>query len=270
MKRKQNKKRRTSRPKLTKLDNAIYLSLIVLSTALMFVLIVLLLLLRDRLAHSVEGTIGVAEEYSLLLALPLLVFLFLSAFIFFFSKKIEKIPIFGSKKIKYAYGEEPIFARNRQAKTSRRKHRTRVGAMVWCVALTLLVLIAFPCVFTRTTMTDDLHLHHYNAFNVHEEYVLESKDAATFKIFYVSGRGAHYWTFSVVLQTDEDRYEFRYNNFSGAPDEVLELLLTLKDRVGSVTVENADKAEKLIDEYEMTPSQAAKLQALLEVSHAPQ
>ena len=98
MKRKQNKKRRTSRPKLTKLDNAIYLSLIVLSTALMFVMIVLLLLLRDRLAHSVEGTIGVAEEYSLLLALPLFVFLFLSAFLFLFGKRLEKIPIFGSKK----------------------------------------------------------------------------------------------------------------------------------------------------------------------------
>ena len=72
MKRKHEKKRRNSRPKLTKLDSAIYLSLIVLSTALMFVMIVLLLLLRDRLARSVEGTIGVAEEYSLLLALPLL------------------------------------------------------------------------------------------------------------------------------------------------------------------------------------------------------
>ena len=264
MKRKQNKKRRNSRPKLTKLDNAIYLSLIVLSTALMFVMIVLLLLLRDRLAHSVEGTIGVAEEYSLLLALPLLVFLFLSAFLFLFGKRLEKIPIFGSKKIKYAYGEEPLFARNRQAKTGRQKHPTRVGATVWCISLGLLVLTAFPCVFTRTTMTEDLRLQHYNAFNVPREYVIDSRAAATVKLFYVYGRGSRYWTFSIVVQTDEDRSEFRYNNFSGTPDEVLETLLALKDRVGSLTVKNADKAEKVIEEYGMTPSQTEKFLALLE------
>ena len=45
---------------------------------------------------------------------------------------------------------------------------------------------------------------------------------------------------------------------------MLETLLALKDRVESLTVKNADKAEKVIEEYGMTPSQTEKFLALLE------
>lgn len=261
MKNRGKKRKYNSRPRLTKRDKAIYNILLGLSCAVPIALTFLLIFVRRRIGFSVVGTIAVADPFALLLVLPLFMFLFLSGLIFSISKKQEKVAIFGDKKVKYAWGEEPLFSKHRHPKTPMQKKKQRVAVIAWCSALVVLLLLAFPSIFSRTTLTKELHIQHYNAFNVLAEETPSRFEASEFKIFYV-GKGAH-WTFSITIQTENGTQEFRRGDFSGSLDEVFEKLFEIVDRSDRFTVKRANRAQSLIEDYKMTPEQSEKLYALL-------
>lgn len=268
MKRKHYKKRHNSAPRLTKLDKAIYNVAIVLSGVILLTLVLGLLFLRRSIAFSEAGTVALAETWEPLLSIPLLLFLFLSGVIFFLMKKQDKVAIFGDKKAKYAWGEEPFFSKNKHPKTERQKKKRRIALTAWFVGLAICLLLAAPGVFSRTTLTEDYHLHHYNMFNAQEEEAPERFEAVELKIFNASSGSRYsvriYWTFSVSVRTAESNQTFRYDAYSTRGlDDMLDWVEGVVDRADRFTVKNAEKARKLFEERNMTQEQIARFSALL-------
>ena len=261
MKRKHYKKRHNSAPRLTKLDKAIYNVAIVLSGVILLALVLALLFLRRSIAFSDPATVALAETWKLLLPIPLFLFLFLSSVIFLIVKKQDKVAIFGDKKAKYAWGEDPLFSKNRHPKTERQKKKRRIVLTAWLVGLAICLLLAAPGVFSRTTLTEDYHLHHYNMFNAQEE------EAPERKIFLAShGRYSirFYWTFSVSVRTAESNQTFRYDAYSTRGlDDMLDWVEGVVDRAERFTVKRAEHAEGLFRDLSMTDEQIARFNALL-------
>ena len=268
MKRKHYKKQHNSAPPLTKFDKAIYAVAIVLSGVLPLALMLGLLFLRWYIAFSEDGTVALAETAHPLLLLPLFLLLFLSGAIFFIVKKQNKAAIFGDKKAKYAWGEEPFFSKNKHPKPERQQRMRRKVCTVWCVALVICLLLATPGVYSRTTLTEDLHLHHYNPFNSQEEEAPGRFEAVELKLFLASSGGRYslslYWTFSISIRTSESKQTFRCDAYATRGlDNMLDWMEKVVSRADRFTVKRAERAEDLFDDLNMTDEQIARFNALL-------
>lgn len=263
MKRKHYQKRHNSAPPLTKLDKAVYNFCIALSFAVPLALAFFLVFLRRRIAFSEPETAAVAIPTPLFLVIPLLVFLFLSGFLFFLFKKSGKVAIFGNKEAKYAWGEEPLFSKNRHPKTERQKSVFCKRLAAWSAGLALCLILAFPSVFTRTTLTEDFRLRHYNMFNVLTEEETEPFESAELNIFRVFKSGKVNCDFSVYVKTSEGGCTFREGDHKGDMSDALGLVEGIADRAEHFAVKNAENAPQLYENREMTPEQIARFEALL-------
>lgn len=263
MKLKRYRKSSNSRPELTPTDRTIYTVLMILSVAVPFVLLFLLLYMRPRIAYSVSGTVAVAEENSQLLCLPLLFFLFLCPLCVLHEMKNRRIPIFGERYTHYAWGEEPIFSKDKHPNPAQRiKTRRRVFA--FCIAFVLLLALAIPSIFTRTTITEDQRICRFNAFNIQtSSRPLAQSEAVTVRLFRVIRRGSNYYELSFKVQP-ENR-EFRMTDAKDT-DQFLNDLFMLKMSLpkDKFKITGERRADKLIADRSLTPMQAAQLYALFD------
>lgn len=235
----------------------------ILSAAVPFVLLFLLLYMRPRIAYSVSGTVAVAEENSQLLCLPLLFFLFLCPLCVLHEMKNRRIPIFGERYTHYAWGEEPIFSKDKHPNPALRiKTRRRVFA--FCIAFVLLLALAIPSIFTRTTITEEHRICRFNAFNVQtSSRPLSQSDSVTVRLFRVIRRGSAYYELSFKVQP-ENR-EFRMTDATDK-DQFLNDLLLLKILLpeDQFKITGERRADKLIADRSLTPEQAEKIYALFD------
>ena len=263
---KSHRKSKNSRPWLTKKDKTIYNVLIVLSMALPLLLAILYLISKERIAYTVAGTIVAANDARGLLVIPFWVFVIFCPFILLETLKTSRIPIFGNPKIKYVWGEEPIFAKKARPMPATKKRRIVKTSVILCTIFVLLSALAFPWLYTRTTITEDMHLHEYNAFNVEtEDRLLTQSEAVTVRVFYVHPRYRDdHWTLSFTVQPEGK--EFRLDSQISV-DQMLDVLEALKAALPTekFTVKGAENASKLIDDQHLTDAQAARLCELLDV-----
>lgn len=264
---KSHRKSKNSRPWLTKKDKTIYNVLIVLSMALPLLLAIFYLIAKDRIAYMVAGTIVAANDARGLLVIPFWVFAIFCPFLILESMKSSRVPIFGNQKIKYVWGEEPIFAKKARPMPAAKKRRIVKTAVILCTVFVLLFTLAFPWLFTRTTITEDFRLHEYNAFNVEtKERPLDQSEAVTVRVFYVHPRYRDdHWTLSFTVQPEGK--EFRLDSQISV-DQMLDVLEALKAALPAekFTVTGAENAGKLISDQHLTPEQAARFYIILDVS----
>lgn len=264
---KSHRKSKNSRPWLTKKDKTIYNVLIVLSMALPLLLAILYLISKERIAYTVAGTIVAANDARGLLVIPFWVFVIFCPFILLETLKTSRVPIFGNQKIKYVWGEEPIFAKKARPMPAAKKRRIVKTAVILCTVFVLLFTLAFPWLFTRTTITEDFRLHEYNAFNVEtKDRPLAQSEAVSLKIFYEHPRNsAGYWTLLFTVQPEN--MKFRLDGCVDL-DHMLDVLEALKAALPAenFTVKGAENASKLIADQDLTPEQAARLYALIATS----
>ena len=264
---KSHRKSKNSRPWLTKKDKTIYNVLIVLSMALPLLLAIFYLIAKDRIAYTVAGTVAYANDYRELLTIPFWMFIIFCPFILLETLKTSRVPIFGNQKIKYVWGEEPIFAKKTRPMPQKKKRRVVTVAAILCTVFVLLTALAFPWLYTRTTITEDMHLHEYNAFNIEtKDRPLAQSEAVSLKIFYEHPRNsAGYWTLLFTVQPEN--MKFRLDGCVDL-DHMLDLLEVLKAALPAenFTVIGAENAAKLIADQDLTTEQAARLYALIATS----
>ena len=263
---KSHRKSKNSRPWLTKKDKTIYKVLLVLSIALPFLLLILYLIARERIAFTVAGTVAYANDYRELLTIPFWMFIIFCPFTVLETLKTSRVPIFGNPKVRYVWGEEPIFAKKTRPMPKKKKRRIVTIAVILCTVFVLLLALAFPWLYTRTTITEDFRLHEYNAFNVEtKDRPLAQSEAVSLKILYEHPRySAGYWTLSFTVQPEN--MEFRLDGCVD-PDHMLDVLEAVKATLPAenFTVKGAKNVGKLIADRDLTPDQAARLCTLLDV-----
>ncbi len=235
--------------------------------ALPFLLLILYLIARERIAFTVAGTVAYANDYRELLTIPFWMFIIFCPFIVLETLKTSRVPIFGNPKVRYVWGEEPIFAKKTRPMPKKKKRRIVTIAVILCTVFVLLTALAFPWLYTRTTITEDFRLHEYNAFNVEtKDRPLAQSEAVSLKIFYEHPRhSAGYWTLLFTVQPEN--MKFRLDGCVDL-DHMLDLLEALKAALPAenFTVIGAENAAKLIADQDLTPEQAARLYALIATS----
>lgn len=237
----------------------------ILSAAVPFVLLFLLLFMRPRIAYSVSGTVAVAEEDSLLLCMPFLFFLFICPLCVLHEMKSRRIPIFGDRYIHYVWGEEPIFSKEKYPNPAQRiKIRRRVFA--FCITFVLLLALAIPSLFTRTTITVDQRICRFNAFNVQtSSRPLSQSDSVTVRLFPVIRKGSVSDYYELSFKVQPENREFRMTDATDK-DQFLNDLLLLKISLpeDQFKITGERRADKLIADRSLTPEQAEKIYALFD------
>ena len=274
---KQKEKKRHLRPPLTFLDKSIYFLCIVLSCLGMMLLVFCLNDIKGMIAFSNPEAIAYQSHASFLFALPFIILLEIGAFVIFISGWESKKPIFGSKK--YNYGEYPfdeecvpVFSRKKRARaTPAKKAFRRKIIIIWCLLLILLASLIPLSLFGRDVMKKDNSIEKINLVNATSKaYSVNDFSKLTIQAKYVSGhKTASYWKYEIIIEM-KDGNDFTFSNrdfdwrVSGAKDKCLDKMLEIKGLFSpdAVTVEGADKIDKVSDFLGLNEQQRAKLQAL--------
>lgn len=223
---------------------------------------------RDGLAIAADFRLGV------LFTMPFLLWLVIGVIVVY----SEKQPIFGNKKIKYGQAPwrsdlYPLFDERRKRAyipPGEREYRRSMKRLFLIGLVLTLCLVPFAF-FGRSCLTDAYELVRYNAVNTevsrcHAADCSEMRLTARYVMTYRGG--SNYWEYHVRLTApDGSRARFSHQSFdSDRFDTVdaLEELLALKHLLpgDKITVEGADKLDKVIQEQGLNEKEAALLYEL--------
>lgn len=275
-KRKDNK--RHLRPPLTFIDKSIYFLCIIFSFLGALLLAFCFDDIQNMIAFNKPGTVAYRSNASFFFALPIIMFLEISALVLFISGWESKKPIFGSKK--YKYGEYPfredcfpLFSsqKRNQHKTPSQKTFVRHMTILWCS-----VLVVFSCLipfslFGRDAMYQDYHVEKINMLNsVSNTYTTTDFSELTIQAKCVSGyRTANYWIYGITIEM-KDGKTFLFSNrdfdwrVTGATDNSLDKMLEIKGLFSpeSITVNGKENIGEVSDYFGFNEQQEEKLKLL--------
>lgn len=282
---KQRKKRKVknSAPPLSKLDKFIYIFIITVSIIILTIGFVFCLNLPETLAFSDEDVVLYAERWTLLLQLPLFLFLLIAVIGFFEEAMSDRRPIFGKNDADYRTalkicGVHYLFEKKKQKKilNENEKNFRIVSRIVLVVICVFSILLGIGGFFGRTCLHYNGHIKVYSIVNtVKNEYTLGDFSQVTVE----SGEesvGKHDWrpTCYFNIETDNGKeFLFSMNDNHYAEDEIgkkLENMLQLKEYYESqgiaVSIDGVEYIDQLIEYYEMTDSEKELLYKLFEIN----
>ncbi len=278
--RKKNKRKNNKshlRPPLTFLDKSIYVSGLVLSFLFVIILVICFDIILDRIAFGRPDTVAYRSSTSPLFALPFLLFLEISLFIFFISGLESKKPIFGSKKIPYGvppYREDcvPLFSRKkyRVRKTPSQKRFERNMITLWCAVFLLLAAPVPLGLFSRDALCADNRVENINLFNgVSGTYTEDDYAHLTVQTEYVVANHSRYWKYEISIEmTDGKVFSFSNRDFyrwdSDTKDVCLDKMLEIRRLFDpeEITVKGTEDIGEVSAYYSFTEQQQEKLAEL--------
>lgn len=221
-KRQVKKKKKTSRtPPLSRLDKGLYIGLIVVTAVCTVVFSFAVEDVRSLIAFRDQNVLASAEHSSVLLILPLLLYLEISALTFLIGHLSVRTPIFGNKRIPYGcspWAKDcfPLFDPRRKTVYKRPSARQFHKAMrtVWCVGCIPLLLIAPLGLFGRDCLDRAYNVSSYNVWNQPEavSYSVEEFARLSVATYYVTHyRGGGYWKYEIGIEMDDGKV-FRFSN----------------------------------------------------------
>ena len=230
------------------------------------------------IAFNKLETIAYRSNASFVLAIPFIVFLEISAIIFFVSGWKSKKPIFGSKK--YKYGEYPfredcipLFHRKKYnfKKTHSQKKFGHQMTALWCAGLLLLACLIPFSLFGRYILCQDNHIEKINMVNLTgATYTTDDFAHLTIKTQYVSGyRTADHWEYEITIEMkDGKNFSFSDQDFdwrvSSAKDICLNKMLEIKSLFNpeTITIKGAENTDEVADDLGFNESQRTKINKL--------
>lgn len=258
------KKIKRSTRAISKFEKFIYGLLMTISIIIAIALSVYCIALNEKLAFTDENTVLFAERWTLLLILPL--FLFIIIFIVGFFDEAKSI-------------KRPIFKRNKQKKTvnkNEKKIQTITRIMIFSIGIISLFL-AVGGILGRTCLLSNGHIKIYSITNsVKTEYTLGNYSKITFEY----GResvGKHDWRpacYFNIETNDGKEFDFCMNDSRYTPSDIgknLENMLAIKEYYENngidVLINGTDKIEEIIQHYEMNKSEKELLYELFEIKN---
>ena len=275
---KQKKNKRNSCPPLTFLDKSIYFLCIIFSFIGALLLFYCLEDIQKVIAFNKPETVAYKSSAGTLFALPFILFLEISALIFFISAWESKKPIFGSKK--YKYGEYPfredcfpLFSskKRNQYKTPFQKKFLHKMTILWCAVLAVCACFIPFSLFGRNAIYQDNRIEKINLINiVSDTYTTNDFSELTIQAKYVSGyRSANYWKYEIIIEMKNGKtFSFSNRDFnkyiSGAKDICLDKMLEIKSLFNpdSITIKGSKNIAKVSDFIGFNEQQEAKLKLL--------
>lgn len=281
MGKKSKKKNRNRRPPLSFLDKCIYWFMLLLSFVFSLLLIFCFEDITTVIAFRNSSVVAYNNHASFLFVTPLLLYIEISALVFFITALESKIPIFGNRHIQY--GEAPWEKDCFPLFDSRRKHvyvrpskkRFRRDMMiVWMVGFFLCSLFAPFGFFGRDCLTDDNCIITYSVLNQEDTYPYTTDDFSnlTIQAMHVSGyRSADYWKYEIIIEM-KDGKSFTYSNrdFDWRKDDhretCLEKMLEIKSFFtrDKITIKGEHNVEKVVNYLGLDDKQTILLQELFQ------
>ena len=273
---KKRNKKKLPKPPLTLLDKIIYIAGFVLTFFLSFSSIFLVFVIREKIAFDNPDVIANVSSYD---SAMWFVFSFdivfgIGAIIILIWGLEEKKPIFGDPKIQYGYipyREDffPIFYNEKHLSEKAKKEKKNYirGFMIYGAVLTVLLLLTPLSFFSRATMNETYTIEEYDL--VGELSATHNKgDFSHLTIeTYLNRRryGSHSWHYKITIKVIGGKeFSFSDGSFRDGDMHALDYMLKIKDLFDEddITVEGADKLDRVIDYYNYDEAEVAKLERL--------
>ncbi len=278
MGKKDKRKKKGVYPKLTLLDHTVYLLGSVFTVVGGILAAALFEHVCGLIAFAEEGAIAYKSNASFLFALPFLLFLEISAIVFFIGGWTQKTPLFGDKSIRY--GEAP-FRKDCFPLFRLRKYKSRIlpswrsmmrtALAMWCALFVLLASLVPLSLFGREVLYEDNSTKRINIFNtVTEEYT--PKDYAHLWIYTGYNtvyRGGGYWIYEITIEMENGKkHTFGSRDFASGHDACLDEMLEIKALFApeDVTIDGAELIHKAAHNLGFNAEQEAKLAKLFSAS----
>ena len=265
------KKKLHPMPKLSALDQCIYMTILALIIAVTFSGVLLPVFLRRAVAAA-DAAIAVMEDASILWCFPACFSFFLITFIPLCLAYQGRYPIFGKRNFRYgppAWPKiYPVFMKNKPVVwVSENKKKQRRNIAILLLVVFLICCLPLPLsLFGRDSLYADGSVADFNMFNRKvREYTVRDVDSV---IFRVARNGKRSGLYDIVMEqtmTDGRRFQFEDGDFLRREDgDWLSEMVRLKALFPpeKVVTKGHDKLELVVFDRDMDSQQAALLYAL--------
>ena len=276
MAKKHKKIQRPEAPPLSRTDKAIYAGLYLLLIASIPLLILLVNLIREKIAYQDVETIAFRGRLSYLWVIPFFLHLFLGCMFPLTVANEERRPILGNKTI--CYGERPwksdlypMFGPQHKKVDLPQyaKRMRRIFRFLWFAGIFLIVLTMAFCLCRRNTLRSDQTIAVYDTYNRQTDVISIPDDCTALTIQaerYTSGKvKLPRWCYRITLFTEDgSNYDFTSDDFREDYAEILKTMLQIKASFSSedITIKGIDTLEDMIDFYELKNEEIVLLREL--------
>ena len=262
-------------PPLSRLDQAIYIGIIILFGILFLASLVGWDSLHKRIAFSDPAVIAYKGRFSNYAAAPMFLYILLLGIILLGVSFADKKPIFGNKTIRYGdYPWKtdiyPLFGPQSKAIVKKPHELKFRAALIRVLAGVFAATFLLSCfgIYGRTCLREDRTIVEYNALNRPGEPVSIARDCDRITIFAykdVPYRGSvHYYYGVIVYRTDGQKYRFSRTAFKLGDSDCIRQMLAIKALFSpsQTTIEGEDLLPKVIEYNELDEVQTALLYQL--------
>lgn len=270
---------RSCRPPLSLLDKSIYWLGVFLSFILSLLFVFCFEDITALIAFRDSTVVAYSSHASFLFVLPALLYVEISALVFFILALEGKKPLLGNRKIQY--GEAPwakdcfpLFDSRRKTvyiPPSEKRFRRHM-LMLWSVGFLLCSLIAPLGFFGRDCLTQNNSVKTYNMLNIEEPVSYTTKDFSqlTIQTEFVSGyRTANYWKYELTIKmTDGKSFTFSNRDFDWRKPDYQEMCLCKMIDIKAlfapdmITIKGENNIEKVVDDLGLNDEQTLLLHKL--------
>lgn len=257
-------KRKIKKPvrSMSKIEKFIYSFSMIISLVISMAFFIYLTHLNKEIAFTDENTILYADRWTILLILPLFIFIIVSIICLFEETKSSGRPIF--KRIK----------QKKSLSKNQKEWRTILIVTITTIGI-ILTLLAIGGIFGRISLLGNGHIQVYSITNnVKKEYTLG--DFSQISVEYgqesVSRRNSRPTCYLNIETNNGKEFLFSMNDSRYSASDTyknLENILNIKeyyeDNGISVSIDGTDRIEEIIEYYEMNDSEKEMLYDLFEI-----
>lgn len=276
MGKKPKKKNRSRRPPLSFLDKSIYWLGLILSFFFSLLFAFCFEDITGVIAFHDPSVVAYNLHATFLFVIPLLMYIEISALVFFITALELKKPVFGNRK--FRYGEAPwakdcfpLFdprRKNLHVRPSEKRFR-RGMIIVWTAGLFLCSLFAPLGFFGRDCLTQNNSIITYNVLNQDTAYTTDDYSHLTIQARHVRYRSSDYWEYKInIRMKDEKSFAFSNRDFDWREphdqERCLNQMLDIKAFFppDAITIKGENNLEKLADYLGLNEEQNQLLQEL--------
>ena len=235
MSKKKKKKQKVNKPQLSGLDKFIYKFIFVIWIGVVYILVVNIFTLLNKLYFLQENVIAATPRLTIILAIPFLAIVLLRPAFILIENQTKHKAIFGNKSVDYRrYSSElrPIFGKERnKAFTDKQKNARKKRMLSWFIALSVLGIISIPGILGRTVLTTDGNIITYSVFNnIKEEFQISDISKIEYSTYYSSGGryapDTYDYDIEIYISDSDDSYSFDNNSFKTIEQNGISTALT--------------------------------------------
>ena len=235
MSKKKKKKQKVNKPQLSGLDKFIYNFIFVIWIGVVYILVVNIFTLLNKLYFLQENVIAATPRLTIISAFPFLLILLLKPASILIENQTKHKAIFGNKSVDYRrYSSElrPIFGKERnKAFTDKQKNARKKRSLAWFIALSVLGILSVPGILGRTVLTTDGNIITYSIFNnAKEEIKISDISKIEYSTYYSSGGrygpDTYDYDIEIYISDSDDSYSFDNNSFKTTKQNGISTALT--------------------------------------------